>query len=212
MNTLSYALLGALSTKARTGWELAQHMKSPIAYMWTAQHSQIYPELIRLAGHKLVRATVIPGRGPRDTKRYAITATGRRALTLWADSPLPPEAARSEMLLRIRALWLVSPDQAIAFVATRRQSFAEQLAQLGQEKAGFAPDDLIAADHPEFFAYATLQYGLTIQRAGLAWCDWLLGQLHRHRNGETTTILASEPLRDVPAGANKPEPRTITTR
>lgn len=79
MSTLSYALIGALSTKSRTGYELAQHMRTPIAYMWAAQHSQIYPELNRLADAGLIAGTVIPGRGPRNTKRYAITDSGRRA-------------------------------------------------------------------------------------------------------------------------------------
>ena len=194
MNTLSYALLGALSTKARTGYELAQHMKSPIAYMWAAQHSQIYPELNRLADAGLIAGTVIPGRGPRDTKRYTLTAAGRRALAAWADSPLAPEAPRSELLLRVRSLWLTGPERAIAFLTGQRQQLQDRLDQLVEEKTRFALDDLMSADHPEFFAFATLQYGLDRVRAALDWADWLLDQLHRQQDGEPVTVLtAGEP-------------------
>lgn len=187
MNTLSYALLGALSTKPRTGWELSQHMKAPLAQMWSAKHSQIYPELNRLANHGMINGTIIAGRGPRDTKRYTITAAGKRVLAQWADSPLTAEVPRSELMLRIRALWLTSPERAIAFVTAQQQLFLDRYSTLIEEKNGFAPDDVMTADHPEFFAYATLQYGLERTRAALGWCDWLLEQLQRHHQGEPIT-------------------------
>lgn len=152
--------------------------------MWAAPHSQIYPELHRLAAAGLIEGTVIRGRGPRDTKRYTVTPDGLRMLAAWADSPLEPEVPRTEMLLRVRSLWLTSPDRAVAFVAAQRKRFADRLGWLEEEKGGFAPDDLQSADHPEFFAYATLQYGLVRVRAALDWCDWLLDQLERHRRGE----------------------------
>lgn len=197
MNTLSYALLGALATQPRTGWELTQHMKAPIALMWAAQHSQIYPELNRLADAGLIRGTVIPGRGPRDTKRYTLTEDGRRALARWADSPLSPDVPRSEMLLRVRSLWLTSPERAIAFLSGQRQHFLDQLGRLTEEKTRFAPDDVMSADHPEFFAFATLQYGLDRVQATLNWCDWLLEQLQRHQRGEPIRVLTAGQPRPV---------------
>ena len=105
---LAYAILGLLVAEPLTGYQLAQRMRAPIGYMWTAAHSQIYPELAKLLADGQVRAAVIPGRGPRDTKRYTITTAGRQALRGWVDSPLT-EVARSELLLRVRSLWLISP-------------------------------------------------------------------------------------------------------
>ena len=177
MNTLAYALLGVLSTRTLTGYQLAQRMRAPIGYMWTAQHSQIYPELAKLSAAGLVRFTVISGRGPRDTKLYQLTDVGRDALAAWADSPLPPEAPRNELLLRIRTLWLVSPERAVAFVEQQRQRYLHRLAVLTQEGAEFAGDDLLGPWHPEVFAHATLRYGLGQTRAALEWSDWLLEQL-----------------------------------
>jgi DNA-binding PadR family transcriptional regulator len=93
VGTLGYAILGLLATKPRTGYELAQAMKAPIGYMWTARHSQIYPELARLERAGLVTATVIDGPGPRDTKRYTITEVGLHRLEEWTDSPLTVNSA-----------------------------------------------------------------------------------------------------------------------
>ena len=80
MSTLGYAILGLLAAQPQTGYDLARLMRTPIGYMWTARHSQIYPELARLEGERLVTATVIDGPGPRDTKRYEITPAGWHAL------------------------------------------------------------------------------------------------------------------------------------
>lgn len=188
MNTLSYALLGALASRPQTGWEVSQHMKAPIAYMWAAQHSQIYPELNRLAEAGLIEATVIRGRGPRDTKRYALTSVGLLALSVWADSPPAVEVPKSEMLLKVRSLWLTSPERATAFIAAQREQFSVRLATLIEERQQFARDDLMSSDHPEFFAFATWQYGLDRTRAAITWCDWLLSQLNDHQLDRPTSI------------------------
>jgi DNA-binding PadR family transcriptional regulator len=177
-STLGYAILGLLATKPRTGYELSLRMRAPIGYMWTAQHSQIYPELARLAQAKLVRSTVIRGRGPRDTKRYRITAAGRRSLEAWADSPIS-EVMRSELMLRVRALWLVSPERARTFIEGQRQVYLDRLQTYAEEEADFArsADEVADPSTPEFFAYATLRYGLSRVTAAVDWCDWLLDQL-----------------------------------
>jgi len=83
MSTLGYAILGLLAAQPRTGYDLAKLMRAPIGYMWTAHHSQIYPELARLEDDGRVSAAVIDGPGPRDNKRYEITPAGWHALQDW---------------------------------------------------------------------------------------------------------------------------------
>ena len=46
-NTLRYILLGLLSKKQMTGYELNQSFKNEIGEFWQAKHSQIYPELAK---------------------------------------------------------------------------------------------------------------------------------------------------------------------
>ena len=75
MGTLGYAILGLLAKEPRTGYQIARAMNRPIGYIWTARHSQIYPELASLEADGLVRHAVVDGRGPRETKRYEITTT-----------------------------------------------------------------------------------------------------------------------------------------
>lgn len=179
-NTLGYAILGLLATRPRTGYELSQAMKAPIGYMWTARHSQIYPELARLESLGLVEATVIDGPGPRDTKQYTVTEEGLRTLAAWTDSPLT-EVARSEFMLRIRCLWLLSPEQARQFILTQRKALEQRLETYAYEEATFALEGDTVDDptSPAFAEYATLRYGIMRIRDTIAWCDWLLGRLER---------------------------------
>ncbi|MEJ7742349.1 MAG: PadR family transcriptional regulator [Nocardioidaceae bacterium] len=185
VGTLGYAILGLLATKHRTGYDLAQQMKTPIGYMWTAQHSQIYPQLARLEAESLVRSSVIAGRGPRDTKLYTITPAGRDALRTWVDSPLI-EVTRSEFMLRVRSLWLLSPDRARAFIAEQRERCQQRLDSYLDEGTSFSAQTLEVADPTTaaFAAFATLQYGIMRVRDTIAWCDWMLDQLDDAQLGQ----------------------------
>ena len=179
VGTLGFAILGELARQPLTGYDLARRMAVPIGYMWTASHSQIYSELAALQVDRAVRARVIDGPGPRDTKRYTITARGRRMLAQWVDSPLPAAPVRSELMLRVRSFWLISPERAQAFIEGVLLDHEQRLAVLTDEERDFA-ENAYPIDDPSswaFGAYATVQAGLTGQRAMIAWCRWLLGRL-----------------------------------
>lgn len=174
VNTLGHVILGLIALEPRTGYEIAQRMRTPIGYMWTARHSQVYSELARLANSGLVAAEVIKGRGPHDTKRYTLTAEGRRALSCWVDAPLQ-ESPRNELLLRIRSLWLVSPRRAQAFIATQRQWHLERLATYRDDELEFAADlaHLDDPTNPAFGIYSTLRYGINRMEMTIDWLDWM---------------------------------------
>ena len=179
MGTLGYAILGLLAKRPSTGYQISRAMQRPVGYFWTARHSQIYPELADLEGEGLVRSRVIDGPGPRDTKRYAITAAGRNGLRAWLDSPLPDQPPKDELLLRVWSLWLLSPDRARAFLVAVRDREQDQIEILLIEEREFqsTPEAVSDPAAPEFGEYATLRWGLARRRAFLDWCDWLIDRL-----------------------------------
>ncbi len=124
-----------------------------------------------------MRGRTVDGPGPRDTRRYTITALGRCELTAWFDAPLATRPLRHELLLRVRCLHLVEPQRAVAFVRERRRDVAERLDALAAELPGFDPVAVRDPRSAAFAAYATLRYGQTLEQAELAWCDWLLDSL-----------------------------------
>lgn len=179
MSTLGYAILGLLADGPQTGYQVAKRMQAPIGYLWSASHSQIYPELAALQGAGLVRHRVVEGRGPRDNKRYTITVAGRKALTAWVDSPLDVPPTRSELLLRVRSLHLVSPERARDFIEDVRTDHEYRLAVYRAEEQQFDAEEVFVGDRAEVGAYAGLRWGIAYEEQLLQWCTWLLGQLVR---------------------------------
>lgn len=57
-NTLRYILLGLLSKKKMTGYELNQSFKNEIGEFWQAKHSQIYPELAKMEEQGIIQHQV----------------------------------------------------------------------------------------------------------------------------------------------------------
>ena len=48
MRNLKYVILGLLTQKPMTGYEIKQKFEGALSEFWYANHSQIYPELKRL--------------------------------------------------------------------------------------------------------------------------------------------------------------------
>lgn len=175
-STLGFALLGLLARKPRTGYELSRAMKKPVGYFWSAGHSQIYPELARLEDAKLIRGKDEHGPGPRQNRRYTISASGRRALAAWATEPAPPQPARNEELLKLYSLWLVDPDRARETLAGQREQHRHTLAQYEVMEQGFDEDDGESSP-TRFFDRASLRRGMAGERAIIKWFDGLLADL-----------------------------------
>jgi DNA-binding PadR family transcriptional regulator len=179
-SNLGFALLGLLVRRESTGYELSRRMERPVGYFWTAQHSQVYPELARLEASGLVRHVLVEGAGPRPTKRYAATQAGMRALREWVASEMEPQPVRDLETLRLWSIWTVDPDAARSLVAQARSRHADTLEAYERELAERV-DTPQARDraHPWFASRLTLQGGVLTRRAAVEWCDWMLEELEQ---------------------------------
>ena len=78
--SLRHSLLGLLAEQPRTGYELTRLFDESLLNVWPASHSQIYPELAKLAADGLIRQTAS---GSRGKKVYAITPAGLNEVMAW---------------------------------------------------------------------------------------------------------------------------------
>ncbi len=76
-NTLRYILLGLLSKKKMTGYELNQSFKNEIGEFWQAKHSQIYPELAKMEEQGIIQHQVEITGEKLEKKVYELTEEGR---------------------------------------------------------------------------------------------------------------------------------------
>jgi DNA-binding PadR family transcriptional regulator len=96
----SYAILGLLSLRPWTTYELAQQMDRALGQFWPRAASKLYEEPKKLVRLGLAKATdEAVGRRPRTV--YAITAKGRRALRSWVPEPSTGPSLELEALVHV---------------------------------------------------------------------------------------------------------------
>jgi DNA-binding PadR family transcriptional regulator len=98
--SLRHALLAVLTAEPMTGYDLVKYFDGTVAYVWSAPHSQIYPELRRMERDGLVDVDVVP-RGERAEKRvYIINDSGISELKAWLNEIAGYQPERDQYRLR----------------------------------------------------------------------------------------------------------------
>lgn len=177
VSALGHALLCALHRGPLTGYDLVRRMGRPIGYYWTAQQSQIYPELARLTAAGLIEHEADDGPGPRQRKTHRLTAAGRDELAAWLVNPPAPRTPRDEAVLKTYALSATDPRRMREMYLGEARSCDEQRADFELQRNELTDRGADQPDHPHFGAYATLCLGLESLTVRAAWCRWLADRL-----------------------------------
>lgn len=100
LTTTSYALLGLLSRRSFSAYELTGYMRrSALVRLWPRTEASIYREPKTLQAHGLATART-EWTGDRKRTVYEITAAGRRALRTWLEQPADRFRFESEGALK----------------------------------------------------------------------------------------------------------------
>jgi len=149
-----------------SGWDLVVRAEERIGEFWSLTQSQVYRELARMAQEGLVEAGEP---GTRARKVYAISDEGRDAFVEWVRRPPGNENIRFPLLLTL-AFGQHVPDPMLAsFISRHRIIHHDRLANYERQRAEM-PSDYEDVDP---YAVATLEFGITYERAVLQWFDQL---------------------------------------
>lgn len=173
--SLRIALLGLLTASGpASGYDLAKYFETSLNHVWQAGHSQIYPELAKMAadGHVTVEAE-----GPRGRKIYAITPDGTEQLRTWLVDHSPAGNVRNESALQAFLLPLLDQADATAVLQRLRERYVARLEQLENLDPGEREHKPENAD-PDFGKYA-LDLGIRQIRTYLQWMDDTIAALER---------------------------------
>jgi PadR family transcriptional regulator AphA len=99
--SLKHAILGFLSFKSLTGYELKKAFDRSVRHFWPANQSQIYRELAALNKEGFVQQEVIEREDRLDKKLYHVTDAGRAELHRWLAAPLPAQSYREPFLIQL---------------------------------------------------------------------------------------------------------------
>ncbi|KAA1420399.1 PadR family transcriptional regulator [Mumia zhuanghuii] len=156
LSTTSYALLGLLALdpadapEGLTGYELKQRCDLTMRYYWVSPAtSQVYTELARLARLGLVDTTDAPN-GRRNTRRYALSDSGRTALLAWLETSEPAfPVLKHPVALRLMFAHMVGPEHVQRWLDT-------YIAQLEQRTADLRAVREMLGDDPRLRSPATV--------------------------------------------------------
>jgi len=171
LTTTSYAILGLLSLREWTTYELAAQMKRSLDHVWPRAERKLYDEPKRLveAGYARARKDAV-GRRPRTI--YTITPAGRRALRRWLDTPVAGPTLEFEGILRVLFADQGDLDQ---LRATLRM-IGEQAAETRARFAAMATDTLVNRTFAERIHVNALGMRFMIDHYEhiARWAEWAL--------------------------------------
>jgi DNA-binding PadR family transcriptional regulator len=101
LSDVEAALLGLLSIRPMTGYEIRKSYARGLAPWWETPRSQIYPKLRELERRGLVRDEIVVQHGKPNKRIYAIESAGTTALTGWLSREIGRTEMKHRMLIRL---------------------------------------------------------------------------------------------------------------
>jgi DNA-binding PadR family transcriptional regulator len=163
LNATAASLLGFLHEGPLTGWDLVAVAQQRIGDFWSLTQSQVYRELGTMAEQGLVEAGE---RGSRDKRPYAITPAGRSAFRHWVEQMPGDETIRFPLLLTLAFGRHLPAGRLKTMLEQHRLIHSERLRAYGLQL-----EEVEAVGDP--YARATLDFGISYEKAVLEWFDRL---------------------------------------
>jgi PadR family transcriptional regulator, regulatory protein AphA len=165
LTTTEGVILGLLSERERSGYDLLNRAGGSVAHMWSPAKSQLYAVLPRLVDSGLARRRTVRQNGRPDKHVYRPTAAGREAVRHWLESAQPK--TWDELLLKVFFAKLASNDALLR----QLEDYAAHTRALLAEYEAIEPATRYGA--------LTLEYGLEEMPVRLAWLEKTMRELSR---------------------------------
>jgi PadR family transcriptional regulator, regulatory protein AphA len=175
-NHTTYAILGILTTKCRSGYDIKQFIDQSLNHFWKISYGQIYPTLKLIVEEGLAEVQTSTHEGKPDRKEYFLTIKGKETLTNWLAQPIqqiPTE--RNEILLKLFFGRYQSKENKKFLLEDYKQKLNARLQT-------YIEIELMISnykDHGEDAQYwlFTLDYGKRVTEAAIDWCAFTLQQI-----------------------------------
>jgi len=124
------ALLGLLSVRPMTGYEIRHHFDRALSSWWDTPRTQIYPKLRELEARRLIEHEYVVQESRPNKRVYSPTPEGRAQLQDWLKGAIPWPDLRHHMMMRLFLGHLLPAGELSALLADYRERTAEWVLQL----------------------------------------------------------------------------------
>ena len=206
--SLRNALLGVLSLREMSGYDIKRNFDRAVHFVWNAADSQIYRELRRMEEEGLISSRLINQDGKPNKRVYQLTPQGAELLDDWLVSPVEPPYGKEAFLMRMFFMGRVDSEQAARVLRERRGELESLLAVGAERHERFA--DLGRTEHPEMLWWQVrLIEGM--QRMHTAQLEWIEGLIADVETGVAPTANTADQSPE-PAMGSGAAPRTSNSR
>ena len=167
---LRYFIPGLLTQLPMSGYDIVRVLKSLGRLVSVPSFGSLYLALNSLAKDGLVTMELDIGQNKPSRKIYNTTQEGRQTLKEWINQPTGANAPVKAFLMRL----LLADDLSEAGLITR---LYQRRAQIAMHRAALDENARIADDRANKSQRTTLEPGLTLASAELAWLDSPLDRL-----------------------------------
>jgi PadR family transcriptional regulator AphA len=173
LTTTSYAILGLLSLRSWTTYELAMQMERTLDRIWPRARSKLYDEPKKLVAHGLAKAAKDRvGKRPRTV--YSITPRGRRALAAWLKVPAGETSLQSEPQIKLFFADQGTKTDAVAVIDATEKWAREQLGVFLEAQRSYLAGE---GPFPERTAtnFPGARFMVDYYEMTLRWAQWARG-------------------------------------
>jgi|SRR6185437_9422774 len=171
-----YNILGMLSIKPSSGYEIIKMIKNSTNFFWSDSDGQIYPTLAKCVTDDLATCKEEHGdNNERIKKIYSITNKGKKTLNEWLKQNPQKTLVRNEFLLKLFFAENIETDEIIKHIMdfqTRTQNQLDDLKKMHHE----LPIKANQSKHLKYWLLS-LEFGIQTARAELLWCEDALTKL-----------------------------------
>ncbi len=187
LSILENAVLGLLTLRPMSGYEIKQLFDKSISFLWRVHMSQIYPALSHLLEAGLVEMDLVPQERKPTKKVYSITRKGRRSLQTWLRVPTRDKGIRDIFPLKVFFARNVERETLLGQIQERLEEAQGKLALYQDMERLFhelqaGGSDAYPGEDIRFWSLA-LRWAIIREEGVREWCDQVLVELDLAKKG-----------------------------
>jgi PadR family transcriptional regulator AphA len=181
-NKTKYAILGVLSMKPGSGYDIKKFCDSSISHFWNENFGHIYPMLKQMEREGLVTKETEQSAGKPMRNVFSITDKGRGELAMWLSQPVEYTPGRSELLLKLAFGVNAPPEKTIAQLELAREKNVRRLEEFRGYEAAILNDQKSRSGEGCLYWLSTLRYGIYSTEVAIRWCEETIAAIKEHQN------------------------------
>jgi DNA-binding PadR family transcriptional regulator len=179
--SLRNALLGVLSLREMSGYDIKRNFDRAVHFVWNASDSQIYRELRSMEKDGLITSRLVHQEGKPNKRLYQLTSDGVSCLDDWLVSPVESPYGKDSFLMRLFFMGRVAPEEALQTLKERREEVVALLDAAKERRERFG--DLSRTELPQILWWQVrlIDGFQMIHSAQLDWIDGLIADVEAGR-------------------------------